>query len=96
MVKNNRPSIPRVLKNQTWLKHCGRVFDACCRCCHINPMNVFDYHTAHIIAVKNGGRTHLDNLLPTCQKCNLSMGTQNLRDFQLIYGYATNNQCILL
>ena len=92
-----RKAIPRVLKVQLWMKYCGRVFDTCCRCCFINPINPFEFHAAHIISVAHGGSTHLDNLLPTCTKCNLSMGIQNLYEFQKQYGYIDQGSaCTLL
>ena len=82
-----RKALPKSIRIQVWLRHVGEVFTAKCRCCFQTSMNVFNYHTAHIVSVARGGQEHLDNLLPTCAQCNLSMGTRNLYEFQKSCGY---------
>ena len=69
-----KKSIPKALKEQVWLKHIGAKFNAKCTIvwCE-NLMTPFNYHTAHIIPESKQGPTSLENLVPTCPKCNLSM-----------------------
>ena len=69
-----KKSIPKALKEQVWLKHVGTKFNAKCTIvwCE-NLMTPFNYHTAHIIPESKQGPTSLENLVPTCPKCNLSM-----------------------
>ena len=33
----------------------------------------FDFHVGHIILESKGGATKIDNLIPLCARCNLSM-----------------------
>ena len=72
-----KKSIPKALKEQVWLKHIGYIFKSKCPIvwCQ-NVITPFDYHTAHIIPESKNGPTTLDNLIPTCSKCNLSMGNK--------------------
>lgn len=43
------------------------------------------FHCGHIIPECKGGETILSNLKPICQKCNLSMGTNNMEEFMKIF-----------
>ena len=75
IAKYIKKSIPKALKEQVWLKHIGPKFKSKCPItwCQ-NTITCFDYHTAHVIQECKNGPTVLDNLIPTCSKCNLSMG----------------------
>lgn len=67
--------IPKALREQVWLYHAGRVFDIKCKVewC-TNKINVFDYQCGHNIPESRGGTTNVDNLIPICGRCNISMG----------------------
>ena len=39
------------------------------------------WQAGHIVSEKNGGDTNVDNLKPSCQACNLAMGSQNGIDY---------------
>lgn len=69
--------IPRALREAVWIHHCGRTFEQGCRTpwCK-NTINVFDFQTGHNIPESKGGATAIDNLVPLCSRCNLSMGNQ--------------------
>lgn len=82
-----RRAIPKSVRAETWIRNCGEVFKDLCHCCFQTSITVFNFHVAHIISVAMGGSDHLDNLLPTCAACNLSMGTRSLHEFMLTYGY---------
>jgi hypothetical protein len=67
--------IPKALREQVWLFHAGRVFEVKCKVIWCtNKINVFDYQCGHNIPESRGGGTHIDNLIPICGRCNISMG----------------------
>ena len=53
-----------------------------CLCCRRNEIRQLSFHCGHVLAETNGGQTTIDNLRPICAKCNLSMGKQDMREFQ--------------
>ena len=53
-----------------------------CPCCESEYIAGYDFHAGHKISFKNGGSTSLDNLIPLCSSCNLSMGTMNYEDYK--------------
>ena len=55
-----------------------------CYCCN-EEIDSKNFETGHIISVKNGGETVLENLKPICSCCNKSMGIQNLEEFKNKY-----------
>lgn len=72
MVKEH---IRKALREQVWLKHCGKKFEHKCytNWC-TNIMTVFNFDCGHDIPESKGGETILENLFPICRNCNLSMG----------------------
>ena len=67
--------IPKALREQVWLFHAGRVYETKCKVSWCtNVINVFDYQCGHNIPESKGGGTHVDNLVPICARCNISMG----------------------
>lgn len=47
-----------------------------CEYCKINAQNTFfEFHIDHIISLKHGGKTILENLAYACQICNLNKGS---------------------
>ena len=69
--------IPKALREQVWMVKVGRVFDSKCKIVWCaNRMNVFDFQCGHNIPESKGGATTLDNLIPICSRCNVSMGNQ--------------------
>lgn len=81
-VKYSKRTIPKAVKEQVWLRHIGPNFSSKCKTpwCK-NKISVFDYHTCHIIPESSGGPMTLDNLIPLCFKCNLSMGTMTFNEW---------------
>ena len=62
-------------RQQVWIKYCGRHFDSKCSISWCdNAMNVFQFHVGHNKPRADGGPDTLDNLVPICANCNLSMG----------------------
>ncbi len=72
-IKKRRP-IPKALREQVWIKTCGRVFDSKCyvKWC-TNKISVYDYEVGHNIPHSKGGEDTIDNLYAICSRCNRSM-----------------------
>jgi hypothetical protein len=66
--------IPKALREAVWVKHAGPVFQHKCLTpwCQ-NVITAFDYQTGHNVPESKGGSTTIDNLIPICARCNLSM-----------------------
>ena len=78
-----RKTIPKALKEQVWDKYVGKERGiAKCLVCNDREISKSSFHAGHIKSVKNGGDTTIDNLLPICSHCNLSMGKQNLYEYK--------------
>ena len=69
--------IPKALREQVWLGYMGRAFEGKCRIkwCS-NTITAFDFQCGHNVAESKGGKTCLENLVPICARCNVSMGSQ--------------------
>ena len=66
--------IPKALREQVWIQHYGTVFHNKCPTCWCqNKINVFDFQVGHNVPESKGGSTTIDNLVPICGRCNLSM-----------------------
>ena len=70
-----------------WLNNVGPYYSSKCLCCYTRDMTVFNFHAAHIIAACKGGSDTVDNLIPTCANCNLSMGDTEFKEFQRKCGF---------
>lgn len=67
--------IPKALREQVWLLKVGSKFEAKCKVVWCtNRMTVFNYQCGHNIPESKGGEATLDNLVPICGRCNISMG----------------------
>ena len=89
--KEKKKSIPKVVKDLCWNKWVGEdVARTKCMCCGTNEIKMSSFHCGHVIAEANGGKLSIDNLRPICAACNLSMGTENLDDFQNRCGFSRN------
>ena len=77
-----KQSISKSLRQLVWNEHIGAsVGETLCPLCNENVISPLRFHCAHVIAEANGGTATIDNLKPTCDVCNGSMGTQNLNEF---------------
>ncbi len=86
-----KKSIPLSLKALVWNKYIGEEKGiGYCQCCRKNIIKQISFHCGHIVSERNGGSTTLNNLIPLCQTCNLSMGKQNMNDFVKKYGFHDN------
>ena len=77
MPPKEKQTIPKALREQVWLRRFGKVYTAKCSTtwCR-NKLTVFDFQCGHDIPESKGGPTTIQNLVPICARCNLSMGSQ--------------------
>lgn len=73
---STKQKIPKALREQVWLVHVGQRFSSKCKVkwC-MNEISVFDFQAGHNIPESKGGKTTIENLLPICGRCNVSMGS---------------------
>ena len=73
-----KKKIPKAIREQLWLQKIGKKFESKCKTtwCR-NKISVFDFQAGHDVPECKGGSTDLDNLVPICSRCNLSMGSQH-------------------
>lgn len=72
-----KTKIPKALREQVWLERIGQRFNGKCKVTWCkNKINAFDFQCGHNIPESKGGQTTLDNLIPICGRCNISMGSR--------------------
>ena len=73
-VSPKKANIPKALREQVWIRRMGKLYSGKCPTtwCN-NQITVFDFQCGHNIPESAGGPTILDNLIPICGRCNLSM-----------------------
>ena len=83
--KRNR-GVPKSLRIDVWNSYFGEDRgSAMCPVCRRKKITQLTFQCCHIVAHAKGGRTDLSNLIPGCDMCNQSMGTQNLYEFKKMY-----------
>lgn len=82
-----KEKIPITVKNAVWYKYFGDITSGICKCCKSTPIHLTNFDCGHIISEYDGGKVHLDNLRPICRTCNSSMGTHNMDDYMIKYGF---------
>ena len=81
-IANKKKNIPKKLKADLWNKYIGKnKGESICIVCRNTNISMMDFHAAHIKSEANGGNVEIDNLLPICTQCNLSMAKQNMDDY---------------
>ena len=72
--RREKDRIPKALREQVWKKKMGEEFKGKCPTswCE-NTITVYDFQCGHNIPESKGGKTTIDNLIPLCSRCNLSM-----------------------
>jgi 5-methylcytosine-specific restriction endonuclease McrA len=81
-----KEKIPKALREQLWLRDIGKKYEGKCRIvwCE-NKISVFDFQCGHDIPESHGGETILENLVPICSRCNLSMSnTYTIKQWNLL------------
>jgi hypothetical protein len=86
--KTPKKSIPATLKRKVWNKYIGEdIGKSTCLCCKLSTITQLSFNCGHIIAESKGGELKMDNLKPICQSCNSSMGTMNMDEYMLKFGF---------
>jgi len=84
--KIKKTTIPKALKKAVWDTYFGESIGAAkCPCCKRAKIRQIEFHCGHKLAEAKGGKTTLDNLIPLCAQCNLSMGTRSFDEFSLLF-----------
>lgn len=78
---NKREQLPKTVRNALFINYFKDSRKGMCMCCKREEITLGNFQAGHIVAHVNGGTNTLDNLVPICTLCNLSMGTMNLNDF---------------
>ena len=85
-----KPKTPRAksryvrkgIRAAVYVYYNGRKFETKC---HIpwcdNAIDVFNFHASHVVPHSRGGEATLQNLRPTCQLCNTSMGAMHMSEW---------------
>lgn len=92
-----KKKIAAALREQVWVQAVGQQFGAKCTVSWCsNPITVFSFQCGHILAESKGGPTTLENLRPICGRCNQSMGTMHMDDWEQLGGRAPDkpNGCL--
>ncbi len=63
-----------------WNKLHNETYDNCDICG--DPISIWYFHKAHIKSKYMFGSNDIENILPTCETCNLTMGTQNYVNYK--------------
>jgi 5-methylcytosine-specific restriction endonuclease McrA len=81
-----KQKIPKALREQIWLRDMGKKYEGKCKIiwCE-NKISVFDFQCGHDTPESHGGETILENLVPICSRCNLSMSnTYTIKEWNLL------------
>jgi 5-methylcytosine-specific restriction endonuclease McrA len=74
MARKRKTTIPKAVREQLWLRDIGKEYESKCMTSWCkNKMTLFDFQCGHNIPESKGGKTVLENLVPICSRCNLSM-----------------------
>ncbi len=72
-----KKKIPKAVREALWIEHFKNKFEGKCETSWCpNIITAYNFQAGHNIPESKGGATTLDNLVPICSRCNLSMGSQ--------------------
>lgn len=78
----HKKKIPKKIKDDSWDKYIGKEHGiAFCICCNTTEIEQKNFIGGHIISNKNKGSINIENIIPICNQCNLSMSTKNMDEF---------------
>ena len=87
-IRKKKQSIPKNVKINVWNTHIdSNIHRHKCLCCKKAIISNTEFDVGHIISEKNGGTLEINNLRPICSSCNHSMGTTNMIEYIIKYGY---------
>ena len=77
-----KEKISKELKKEVW-KHINKdKSEVVCPCCNIYKIYSENFDCGHMTAEACGGQATLNNLIPICHKCNISMGITEYHIFK--------------
>lgn len=80
--------IPKKVRTDVWNTFIGANIPIHkCLCCLKTTICMTDFQVGHVLSEHDGGNLNIDNLRPICASCNISMGTINMKDYVVKYGY---------
>jgi hypothetical protein len=80
-----KAKIKHATRVQTWNQYIGtNIGRTLCLMCQRNYITPFEFVCCHVLAESQGGSVSVENLRPLCTWCNLSMGTQHMKEFARI------------
>jgi 5-methylcytosine-specific restriction endonuclease McrA len=83
-----KKTIPKNVKINIWNTYIdSNIQRHKCLCCKKSIISITEFHVGHVISEHNGGTLEINNLRPICSSCNYSMGTNNMVDYVVKYGY---------
>ena len=89
---NKKRRIPKKVRDDLWDKYIGKtISEAYCIVCNNSKISSRNFDAGHIQSEYNGGCENIDNLLPICRQCNLSMGIMNMDEYISKYYLANYN-----
>ena len=72
-----KKKIPKAVREALWIEHFKGKFEAKCKTTWCpNMITAYSFQAGHNIPECKGGATALENLVPICARCNLSVGSQ--------------------
>lgn len=79
----DRMKIPKMLRNQVWMKRNGNIMEGKCFVCDA-ILQFENMECGHVIPHVYNGTLTLDNLEPICKTCNRDMGIMNMNEYKSI------------
>ena len=80
--------IPKKVRTDVWNTFIGpNIPIHKCLCCLKTTICMTDFQVGHVMSEHDGGSLNIDNLRPICASCNISMGTINMKDYVVKFGY---------
>ena len=87
-VRFSKGHIPKKVRTDVWNTFIGANIPIHkCLCCLKTTICMTDFQVGHVLSEHDGGNLNIDNLRPICASCNISMGTINMKDYVVKYGY---------
>ena len=72
-----KKKIPKAIREALWIDYYTNRFEGKCQTVWCpNKITAYDFQAGHNVPESKGGATTLENLVPICARCNLSMGNQ--------------------
>ena len=86
--RTKKEAIPKSVRSHVWNLYIGpTINEHRCLCCKKAVIKITEFDCGHVIAESAGGTHEIGNLRPICSACNHAMGSQNMIEFVVKYGY---------